>query len=313
MKCVSLEYKGTCLIFLGRLLEAEKTYNAGLKISEKLDNKREVAVIKGQLGTVYLRQEKYKEAIAAHEDAKNSFEQLGEFQMMSVAYHQIGMVYEETDNFKEAEKAYRQSLAIEIKIKNKDGEASSLGQLGLLYKNNGYLEETVTFLRQACDIYVVLEDLHGEGRQRNNLADTLIELKRYDEARDEIKRAIECKSHFGHAARPWTSFAILHNLESATGKPKAAEQAWGEAFSAYLSYRKDGGYGQSNSSQIVEMFKNGIQQGNSSELETMIEQAANSNLPENTKFLFSILKLILEGNWDISLATDYGLSPMDAV
>ncbi len=35
-------------------------------------------------------------------------------------------------------------------------------------------------------------------------------------------------------------------------------------------YRKDGGYGKSGSAQIVEMFINGIEQGNSSKLEKLI-------------------------------------------
>jgi len=141
----------------------------------------------------------------------------------------------------------------------------------------------------------------------------LITLKRYDEARDEIKRAIDCKSHFGHAAEPWTAFYILYDLEIATGKPKAAEQAWQQAFSAYLSYRKDGGYGKSNSAQIVEMFKNGIERGNSSELETMLEQASNMDLPGYTKLLFSKLKLVFDGNRDLSLAMDSWLDYQDAV
>jgi tetratricopeptide (TPR) repeat protein len=74
MKSVSLEYKGTCLISLGKLIEAENSYKEVLKISEKLDHKREVAVSKGQLGTVYMYQEKYEEAIKEHEDAKKIFE-----------------------------------------------------------------------------------------------------------------------------------------------------------------------------------------------------------------------------------------------
>ena len=110
--------------------------------------------------------------------------------MMSVAYHQIGRVCEEIDNFKEAEKAYRQALAISIKIKNKNGEASSLNQLGNIYNQYGYLEDAVTFYRQACDIDLELNDLRNEGKDRSNLANTLINLKRYDDAWDEIKRAI---------------------------------------------------------------------------------------------------------------------------
>ena len=233
--------------------------------------------------------------------------------MMSVAYHQIGRVCEEIDNFKEAEKAYRQALAISIKIKNKNGEASSLNQLGNIYNQYGYLEDAVTFYRQACDIDLELNDLRNEGKDRSNLANTLINLKRYDDAWDEIKRAIECKSSFDHAATIWNVYDILYNLEIATGNTKAAEQAWKKAFTAYLNCRKDGGYGQTNSAQIVEMFRRGIKQENSSEMETMFEQVSNMDLTENKKLLFSKLKLVLDGNRDISLAMDYGLNYQDAV
>lgn len=149
------------------------------------------------------------------------------------------------------------------------------------------LRKLLHFTKQACDIYVVLGDVQTEGRARNNLANTVIKLKRYDAARDEIKRAIECKNQFGHTAQPWTAFSILYDLEIATGKPKAAEQAWEKEFSAYLSYREDGGYGRSNSVQIVELFKNGMEQGNSSELETMIEQYSNMDIAPDYKHQFS--------------------------
>lgn len=313
MKAVSLEYKGTCLIFLGRLVEAENTYKKGLKISEKLGNEREVAVIKAQLGTVYMFQKRYAEAITAYEDAKNMFEQIGEFQSMAKAYHQIGIFYQETDNVKEAEKAYRQSLAIKIQIGDKQGEASSLTQLGNLYDQNGFCEEAIVFYRQACDIYVVLEDQQNEGRTRNNIAISLIELKRYDEARGEIIRTIECDSRFGHTAEPWTSYEVLSYLETETGNINDAEQAWEKAFSAYLSYRNDGGYGKSNSALIVEILKKGIEQGNTSEYETEIEKVSNINIVADNRLFSSKIKLIIEGNRDVSLARDNRLSCRDAV
>jgi tetratricopeptide (TPR) repeat protein len=79
------------------------------------------------------------------------------------------------------------------------------------------LEDAVTFCRQAANIYVKLQDLATEGRVRSNLANTLIKLQRYDEARRELQRAIECKQPYGHAAEPWTTWNILRNLEQATG------------------------------------------------------------------------------------------------
>ena len=69
----------------------------------------------------------------------------------------------------------------------------------------------------------------------------LRKLRRLDEARQEIRRAIECKAQFGHAAEPWTSWAILADIETDAGNPAAAAEAKGKAIACYLAYRRDGG------------------------------------------------------------------------
>jgi tetratricopeptide (TPR) repeat protein len=66
----------------------------------------------------------------------------------------------------------------------------------------GRLEEAVTFYRQAGDINVKLQDLRYEGAARSNLAETLIKLQRYNEARRELLRAIECNKRFSHGSQP---------------------------------------------------------------------------------------------------------------
>jgi len=43
---------------------------------------------------------------------------------------------------------------------------------------------------------------------RNNLAGMFIKLKRYDDARQEIVRAIGCKKPFGHTAEPWKTWDV---------------------------------------------------------------------------------------------------------
>ncbi len=49
---------------------------------------------------------------------------------------------------------------------------------------------------------------------------------------------------FGHAAEPWTAWALLHDLEQATGNTQAAADAWRQAVQSYLAYRRDGGENQ---------------------------------------------------------------------
>jgi hypothetical protein len=85
-----------------------------------------------------------------------------------------------------------------------------------------------------------------------NIANALRKLKRYDEARPEIMRAIECKSQFGHAAEPWKSFAVLQLIEAAVGDHTAARAMWTQARDAYLAYRQQRGYAQFGGGKLVE-------------------------------------------------------------
>ena len=66
-------------------------------------------------------------------------------------------------------------------------------------------------------------------------------LRRLDEARQEIRRAIECKAQFGHAAEPWKTWDILADIETDAGNATAAAEAKGKAIACYLAYRRDGG------------------------------------------------------------------------
>ena len=69
----------------------------------------------------------------------------------------------------------------------------------------------------------------------------LRKLRRLDEARQEIRRAIECDAQFGHAAEPWKTWAILADIETDAGNATAAAEAKGKAIACYLAYRRDGG------------------------------------------------------------------------
>ncbi len=74
--------------------------------------RRDVATNKGQLGTVRLLQRRYPEALAAWDEARRTFEQLGEPGTVATAWHQIGNVHEEAGQYDRAEHAYQQSLHI---------------------------------------------------------------------------------------------------------------------------------------------------------------------------------------------------------
>jgi hypothetical protein len=99
----------------------------------------------------------------------------------------------------------------------------------------------MTFYRQAAAICVALGDQRYEGFARHNAAKTLVKLRRYDEARAQNLRTIECDKPFGHAAEPWKTWSILRRIENARGDEVAAREAWRQAQDSYLTYRREGG------------------------------------------------------------------------
>lgn len=312
MAAAAITEAADCLRDLGRYDEAAAAYEEGIRRAEELGDHRGAAVGKGNLGWVRLDQKRYAEALERYAEALKSFEALGEPGTVAGIWHQIGMVHQKAGQFAQAEQAYRQSLANWVQQKNRAKEAASLTQLGNLYGAMGRLEEATTFYRQAAEIYVQLQDLRYEGFVRNNLADKLIKLQRYDEARRELLRAIECKQSFGHAAEPWKTWVILHNLEQAIGHAQAAAEARGQAVAAYLAYRRAGGESQANAAPLYALVAEALRQGTTTEAAAQLNTLSQRNIPAWLTALLDKLHAILRGERRPALAADPVLQFVDA-
>jgi tetratricopeptide (TPR) repeat protein len=242
MASVCITEQADCLRDLGRLDEAALAYEAAIHRDEQRGDVRDVAVGKGQLGTIRMLQRRYPEAVKAHEEARALFTKLQEPAMVAVSWHMTGMAYQEAGQPEAAQDAYRESLAISVRLGNIAAQARTLNQLGILYDDElGRTEEATIFLNQAADKYVEIGDTASEGKVRNNVAIRLRKLRRLDEARQEIRRAIECKEGLGHVGTPWNAWSVLADIETDAGNPAAAAEANGKAIASYLSYRRDGG------------------------------------------------------------------------
>jgi tetratricopeptide (TPR) repeat protein len=295
--------KGDCLCALGRLDEAAAAYEEAIHRDEQRGAGRDVAVDKGQLGTIRMLQRRYAEALAAHTEARDLFAQLDEQRYVAVAWHQIGRVYESTGQSEPAEDAYRKSLAIKVRLGDVAGQASTLNQLGNLYDDFlGRPEEAVSFYRQAADKYVEIHDAAKEGAARGNLAATLRKLRRPDEARQEIRRAIECAARFGHASGRWTSWAILAAIERDGGNTAAAAEAKGKAVACYLVYRRDGGENHFPDGRIALAVTESLLAGNAPEAVALLRQLAQQ--PDAAPMLpfLRALQAVVAGSRDRTLA-----------
>ena len=186
-------------------------------------------------------------------------------------------------------------------------------ELGNLYDQMERLEEAAMFYRQAANIHAELHDLRYEGADRSNLANTLIKLHRYDEARRELYRAIKCAQPFGHVAESWKTWNILYDLELATGNPKATAEAHQKAIQTYLAYRRAGGVSQAPVTHLYELVAQAIQQNNIAEAEQKLAQFLEQDISPESKSLYLKLQAILHGDRNPALTEDPDLDYGNAV
>jgi Tfp pilus assembly protein PilF len=251
-----------------------------------------------------MRQGRYPEALQAYEVARESFTHLGEPGTVATLWHQIGIVHEQAGQPETAEDAYRKSLAIKVQLGNVAGQANTLNQLGNLYDAHlGRTEEAAAFLRQAADKYVETGDVAGEGRARNNLSIRLRKLRRIDQARHEIRRAIACSEQFGHASEPWKSWAILAGIETDDGNAAAAAQAKHKALNCFLAYRRDGGENHSGAGRLVFAVTEQLRAGGPAAAASFLQQVAANPANAQLRAFIQALQAILAGSRDRNLAS----------
>ncbi len=304
---VVMDERAICLSKLGQLDEATAIFEERIALADKKGDRRGMAITKLNLGNIRLVQCRYADALTAYEEVRATFEDLRVPDSVADAWHLIGVVHRERQEFDQAEKAYRKSLAIRVRSKRLDKESATLIELGNLYRNLKRLGDAVDFYRQAAEILSKLHHVSEEGLVRSNLALTLVELQRYHEARPELLRAVECNEFFGHAAKPWKTWAILCELEKATGSHLAADAARQKAIESYLAYRHAGGVSQHPLIDLFDVVNHAFQENQADEALQQLAQISAKDIPQWGKTLIAKLQAILMGNRSSNLVDDPSL------
>lgn len=314
MASACMTEQADCLRALGQFDAAAVAYQTAITHDEQRGAARDVAVGKFQLGTVYLQQKRYPEALAAYEAARTRFAALNEPGTVASAWHQIGMTHEEAGEPGKAEDAYRQALAIMVRLGDVAGQGETLGQLGNLYQ--GPLqqpEQAAVFYRQALDHAIAAGNKATEGRWHSNLANTLCTLGQWLAARQHIRQAIACKTPFGHAAEPWKTWSILADIESATSDTAAAQAAKQQATALYLAYRRAGGENHSGRGRLCADIHAMLQAGQVAQAQALLHQRK-QEYAANTAWqaLLAALQALSNGSRAEKLAQDEHLHYADA-
>ena len=305
---------GDCLSYLRRLQEAAAAYETALAQADPDTVSPSIAANKMQLGLVRQRQGCYAEAALLYESARDAFEKLGEPEGAAQAWRQLGLARKLDGQMEAALAACQQALYRYEQQRNRTGIAEVLGELGHLHQVLNQLEESVLAYRRMAELYQQMGDGRGEEVSRNRLANVLIQLRRPDEARQELYRASECNLPESPTARNWAIRRGLRDVSQAAQNPSVADQARQQAIQKYLAYRRVGGENANAGAKLCTQISQAIHAGDTVAMAAKLAQIiASPNVPADGKLLIKKLQAILAGERDLALAVDANLHYQYAV
>lgn len=305
MAAVAGAEAGDCLSYLRRLQDAAAAYEAVLAHVPPNTINPTVAANQLQLGLVRQRQGQYAEAAALYDAARRTFETLGEPEGAAQAWRQLSLARKLIGEMESALEACQKALYLYERQRNRAGVAEALGELGHLHQVLNQLDEAVLAYRRMADLYAELGDGRGEEASRNKLASVLIQLRRHDEARQELYRASECNLPESATARNWTIRRGLRDVSQLVENPSVADEARRQSIQKYLAYRRAGGENPNPGSRLCAQIGQAIRGGDTAPLAAKLAQImASPNVPAAGKLLIAKLQAVLAGSRDPALATD---------
>jgi tetratricopeptide (TPR) repeat protein len=308
---------GDCLTYLRRLQDAAAAYEAALAQADSSAPSPTVAANQMQLGLVRQRQGHYADAAMMYDIARHTFETLGQPENAAQAWRQLGIAYKLDGKMEQALQACQKSLYLYEQQRQRRGIAEVLGELGHLHQILNQLEKAVLAYRRMAELYTQLGDGHGEEASRNKLANVLIQLRRPDEARQQLYRASECNPPESPTARNWAIRRGLRDVGQSVQNVEVADQVRQQAIQKYLAYRRAGGENSNPGIRLCTQIGQALCTQDTEAIRILaskLEQiTASSNVPPAGKLLASKLSAILDGDRDPALALDPDLHYQYAV
>ena len=306
MAAVADAESGDCLTYLRRLQDAASAYEAALAKADA--HSASAANDRLQLGLVYQRQGNYAAAAAAYTTALRSFEHLGEMPAVALAARHLSMAHKLGRDMEAALQAGQRALYLYEQQRNRRSTAEVLGEVGQLHQVLNQLEEAVLAYRRMAELYQQLGDGRNEEASRNRLANALIQLRRPDEARQELYRASECNLPESQTARNWAIRRGMRDISQAVADLEIADQARYQAIQKYLAYRRAGGENTNPGVRLCTQIGDALRECNQETIQALVakleQTAASPNVPPAGKLLINKLRAILKGDRSSALLRD---------
>jgi two-component system, NarL family, sensor kinase len=248
LKLADAGYISKSVQFLGRYYIMKEDYrNAGecfllsLQIAEKQNNKKRIADLNDELGTVYYYQEIFDKSLNYFMTSLEIYEEAHDTLNMAVVYSHIGSLHsshefcqprtkiQKREDFNIALGYHEKSVQLCIKLGNKPLMINGYVNLASVYNKLDQPEKALPYLNQALDYYRTANNLNKITGTLHTLGRTYFKLKQYERSTQYFLEALKI-------SRENNYFDGIQYLYESMAQTFEASKDYKNAYDYYLKY-----------------------------------------------------------------------------
>ncbi len=191
--------------------KSQRYANLALDLAISLQDQYGQAVAHTNLTLYYIEQANYRDALDHAMLALNIFESLSDDYQLAITLRTIGRTYSLLNQSDQSLDYFLRALMIFEDIGKEVEVAATVMMIGDVFSQWGQTEKALRFFERSLAIHENLGDHEGVLRSENKLAQTLMTLRRFDEAQTHLERALRI-------ADENNAFTLLANLYTSLGE-----------------------------------------------------------------------------------------------
>ena len=191
--------------------KSQRYANLALDLATSLQDQYGQAVAHTNLTLFYIREENYREALDHASLALAIFESLSDDYQIAMTLRTIGTTYSLLNQSDQSLDYFLRALMIFEDIEKEEEVAATVMVIGDVFSQWGQNEKALRFFERSLSIHELLGDYEGVLVSENRLAQTLMALRKYDEAQEHLQRALVIADEHG-------AYVLLANLYTSLGE-----------------------------------------------------------------------------------------------
>jgi len=225
------------LIALAMLGRYDEAINCGLRARDVFQADSDslaLGKIEHNIGNIYFRRDRYKDAEEFQRSARAHFESAGDLIQLTKIENSLALTLSQQHLTKAAEQLYEQALNRAIATGLKSTQAEIESSIGTLALYQGYYDRALDYLERSRRKYAELNLPHVLAMTEQEIADAYLELNLAPEAIEIYKKVEERFTRLGMHADEARAFAYHGRAEIRLGNLIQAQQLLSRARELYL-------------------------------------------------------------------------------